>query len=110
MEIQIENLRAKMRGVQLNNYQRALVLDEYHKLLDYVEKLEQLYIPAVSGCSIKIPKPTLKFEGLDNISIVGEKDILLSELFELHLKLEKYLKSRPEAIINESGLIVGFKN
>ena len=51
MEIQIENLRAKMRGVQLNNYQRALALDEYHKLLDYVEKLEQLTIPTVSGHS-----------------------------------------------------------
>ena len=52
MEIQIENLRAKMRGVQLNNYQRALALDEYHKLLDYVEKLEQLTIPTVSGRSL----------------------------------------------------------
>ena len=52
MEIQIENLRAKMRGVQLNNYQRALALEEYHKLLDYVEKLEQLTIPAVSGSSL----------------------------------------------------------
>ena len=51
MKIQIENLRAQMRGVQLNNYQRALVLDEYHKLLDYVEELEQLNIPAVSGRS-----------------------------------------------------------
>jgi len=67
-------------------------------------------LPCVSGSSIVIPKPKLKFEGLDNISIVGEKDIPLSELFELHLKLENYLKSRPEAIINESGLIVGFKN
>lgn len=67
-------------------------------------------LPCVSGSSIVVPKPKLKFEGLDNISIVGEKDMPLSELFELHLKLENYLKSRPEAIINESGLIVGFKN
>jgi len=49
MKIQIENLRAQMRGVQLNGYQRALALDEYYKLLDYVEELEQLTIPAVSG-------------------------------------------------------------
>ena len=48
MKIQIENLRAQMRGIQLNNYQRALALDEYYKLLDYVEELEQLTIPAVS--------------------------------------------------------------
>jgi hypothetical protein len=67
-------------------------------------------LPFVSGSSIVIPKPKLKFEGLDNISIIGENNILLSELFELHLKLENYLKSRPESIINESGSIVGFKN
>ena len=47
MKIQIENLRAQMRGVQLNGYQRALALDEYYKLLDYVEELEKLTIPAV---------------------------------------------------------------
>ena len=69
-----------------------------------------LNIADVSGSSIKIPKPSLKFEGLDNISIIGEKDIPLSELFELHLKLESYLKSRPETIINCDGVIVGFKN
>ena len=49
MKIQIENLRAQMRGVQLNSYQRALALDEYYKLLEYVEELEQLTIPAVRG-------------------------------------------------------------
>ena len=47
MKIQIENLRAKMRGVQLNAYQKGLALDEYYKLLDYVEELEQLTMPAV---------------------------------------------------------------
>jgi len=51
MKIQIENLRAQMRGVHLNTYQRALALDEYYKLLDYVEELEQLTIPAVVGRS-----------------------------------------------------------
>jgi len=68
------------------------------------------FLPCVSGSSIVIPKPKLKFEGLDNLSIIGENDIPLSELFEIHLKLENYLKSRPETIINESGSIVGFKN
>jgi len=67
-------------------------------------------LPCVSGSSIVIPKPKLKFEGLDNISIIGENNIPLSELFELYLKLENYLKLRPEAIVNESGSIVGFKN
>ena len=28
--------------------------------------------------SVKIPKPTLRFEGLDNISIVGERNIEIS--------------------------------
>ena len=51
MKIQIENLRVQMRGVQLNNYQRTLALDEYYKLLDYVEELEQLTIPSVIGQS-----------------------------------------------------------
>ncbi len=83
-------------------------LDEIKKLFDQHRK--QLSLSIVSDNSIIIPKPKLKFEGLDNISIVGEKDIPLSELLELHLKLENYLKSRPEVIINESGLIVGFKN
>ena len=54
MKIQIENLRAQMRGVQLNGYQRALALDEYYKLLDYVEELEQLTIPAVSDAKRKV--------------------------------------------------------
>lgn len=71
---------------------------------------EQLDIPVVSGSSIKIPKPCLNFQGLDNLSIVSEKPIPLSDLFELHLKLENYLKTRPETIVNNDGLIVGFKN
>jgi hypothetical protein len=64
----------------------------------------------VSGSSIVIPKPKLKFEGIDNISIVSENNIPLSELFELHLKLENFLKSRPESIVNADGNIVGFNN
>lgn len=41
MKIQIENLRAKMKGVDLTIYQKGLALDEYYKLLDYVDELEQ---------------------------------------------------------------------
>ena len=76
-------------------------------------RLSASVINTISKLHVKgivIPKPKLKFEGLDNISIIGENDIPLSELFELHLKLENYLKSRPEAIINERGSIVGYKN
>ena len=40
-----------MGGVQLNSYQRALALDEYYKLLKYVEKLEQLPMANVVGQS-----------------------------------------------------------
>ena len=70
---------------------------------------QQCTIHDVSGSSIRIPKPCLKFEGLDNLSIVSENPIPLSDLFELHLKLENYLKTRPETIVNNDGLIVGFK-
>ena len=47
MKIQIENLKAQMRGRELNIYQKADALIEFNKLLDYVEELEQLTIPAV---------------------------------------------------------------
>lgn len=40
MKIEIENLKAKMRGEKLTSYQQSLALDEYYKLLDYVENLE----------------------------------------------------------------------
>lgn len=41
MEIQIENLKAKMRGVELNSYQKGLALDEFEKLIAHTEALEQ---------------------------------------------------------------------
>lgn len=47
MKIQIENLKAQMQGRKLNIYQKADALIEFNKLLDYVEELEQLTIPAV---------------------------------------------------------------
>jgi len=71
---------------------------------------QALDIHDVSSSSIRMPKPCLKFEGLDNLSIVSENPIPLSDLFELYLKLENYLKTRPETIVNNDGLIVGFKN
>jgi len=42
MKIEIENLKAQMQGFDLNIYQRADALIEFNKLLDYVNKLEQL--------------------------------------------------------------------
>lgn len=51
MKIQIENLKAQMQGRKLNIYQKADALIEFNKLLDYVEELEQLTIPAVVGRS-----------------------------------------------------------
>lgn len=50
MEIQIENLKAKMRGVELNSYQKGLALDEFEKLIAHTEALEQqLHQYNVSG-------------------------------------------------------------
>jgi hypothetical protein len=49
MKIQIENLKMQMKGVQLNAYQRGLALNEYYKLLDYVDELEKLTIPNVGN-------------------------------------------------------------
>lgn len=66
-------------------------------------------IADVSGSSISMPKSCLKFEDLDNLSIVSESPIPLSNLFELYLKLENYLKMRHETILNNDGLIIGFK-
>ena len=81
---------------------------EKYEAVNKTTSLKELAV--VSDNSIVIPKPKLKFEGLDNITIVGENDIPLAELFELHLKLENYLKSRPESIVSADGNIVGFDN
>ena len=40
MKIQIENLKAQMRGVELNIHQRADALIEFNKLIEYTENLE----------------------------------------------------------------------
>jgi hypothetical protein len=49
MKPEIENLKAHMRGVKLNNYQKGLALDEFYKLIDYVTELEKLRQPLVSS-------------------------------------------------------------
>lgn len=42
MKIQIENLKALIKGVELIPYQRALVLTEWNNLLKYIKDLEQI--------------------------------------------------------------------
>ena len=51
MKPEIENLRARMKGMPLNKYQMALSKTEFVKLLDYVAELEQLPIRDVVGRS-----------------------------------------------------------
>ena len=56
MELQIGNLSKQMRGETLNHYQSGLALDEYYKLVEYTESLEnqvkKLNIDDVSKCSM----------------------------------------------------------
>jgi hypothetical protein len=49
MKPEIENLKAHMRFVKLNSYQKGLALDEFYKLIDYVTELEKLSQPLISG-------------------------------------------------------------
>lgn len=49
MKAQIENLKALIHGKELTNYQRALALNEWSKLIAHIEELEQLATPAVMG-------------------------------------------------------------
>ena len=44
MKPEIENLKAHMRFVKLNSYQKGLALDEFYKLIDYVTELEKLNV------------------------------------------------------------------
>jgi len=44
MKPKIENLKAQMRGVKLDFYQKGLALDEFYKLIDYVTELEKLNV------------------------------------------------------------------
>ena len=40
MRPEIENLRARIKGIPLNSYQKGLSKTEFVKLLDYVKELE----------------------------------------------------------------------
>jgi hypothetical protein len=44
MKPEIENLKAQIRGVKLNYYQKGLALNEFYKLIDYVTELEKLSV------------------------------------------------------------------
>lgn len=46
MKIEIENLKALIRGIELTAYQRALAMNEWSNLQLYVNDLEKLNIPA----------------------------------------------------------------
>ena len=41
MKIEINNLTALIQGRDLNLYQRSLAVEEWHKLLNHVEEMEQ---------------------------------------------------------------------
>jgi|688.fasta_scaffold14099_9 hypothetical protein len=60
MKPKIENLKAQMRGVKLDFYQKGLALDEFYKLIDYVTELEKLSQPLVSGSYKGKSKPQLE--------------------------------------------------
>ena len=101
MKIQIENLRAQMRGVQLNGYQRALALDEYYKLLDYVEELEQLTIPAVGGI--------LRFiNALRQTDRYIEMIYMNGACYQFHLMLKKFAPECEARITKEKNHIVTY--
>ena len=50
MKIEINNLTALIQGRDLNLYQRSLAVEEWHKLLNHVDEMEQaLSIADVGG-------------------------------------------------------------
>jgi hypothetical protein len=49
MKPEIENLKVWMSGRSTTGYQRALGMREFEQLLSYVNELEQLRQPRVSG-------------------------------------------------------------
>lgn len=49
MKPEIENLKMWMIGRSTTGYQRALAMREFEQLLSYVNELEQLRQPLVSG-------------------------------------------------------------
>jgi hypothetical protein len=56
MKIEINNLTALIQGRDLNLYQRSLAVEEWHKLLNHVDEMEQaLSLCAVVGRSEQLP-------------------------------------------------------
>lgn len=54
MKIEINNLTALIQGRNLNLHQRSLAVEEWHKLLNHVEEMEQaLSIADVGGIFTK---------------------------------------------------------
>lgn len=53
MKIQIENLKGLVYLKKLNNYQRSLAINEFNRLVDYVNELEQLTIPIVMRSTLE---------------------------------------------------------
>ena len=57
MKIEINNLTALIQGIDLNLYQRSLAVQEWHKLLNHVNEMEQaLSLGAVVGRSEQLPE------------------------------------------------------
>ena len=66
MKPEIENLKAWIYGKSTTGYQRALGMREFEQLLSYVNELEQLRQPLVSGMLKCVScENTSKKEGLD---------------------------------------------
>jgi len=51
MKPEIENLKVWMSGRITTDHQRGLAMQEFDQLLSYINELDQLYQPSVSGCS-----------------------------------------------------------
>ena len=66
MKPEIENLKYWMSGISTTGYQRALAVREFEQLLSYVNELEQLRQPLVSG-SLPIFKCKCGYETSDSV-------------------------------------------
>jgi len=67
MKIEINNLTALIQGRDLNLYQRSLAVEEWHKLLNHVEEMEQaLSLGDVVGQSKEFYCTCSRAKGLDH--------------------------------------------
>jgi len=81
MRIRIENLKAKMRGVELTLHQKADALTEFNNLLDYVEKLELSNSARSDSYNEVVPQTDLLAEKLTNQLFVMDKQKILKEKY-----------------------------